>query len=79
MIPESITQKRTPGIPDRALIKAATNSNAVCSVAWILDSENNKFTRLTIGDDVYTAPNNTILITILIDTLAERDLEKSAK
>lgn len=62
-------EKRIPGVPDKALVKAASLANADSRISWSLNDDGQKITQLYYpksGREI-TAANNTLLVAALID------------
>lgn len=57
------TKKRTPGVPDEALVKAAGASEGL--IGWALEDAK-KITTLSANGSMLTAGNNTLLVAELI-------------
>lgn len=57
------TKKRTPGVPDEALVKAAGASEGL--IGWALEDDK-KITTLSANGSMLTAGNNTLLVAELI-------------
>ena len=66
---ETIEKTRIPGVPDKALVKAASLANADSRISWSLNDDGQKITQLYYpksGREI-TAANNTWLVAELID------------
>ena len=64
-------EKPVPGTPDRALEKAASLSTAKVEISWLLNSQDKKIgTGVAINGYVYSADNNTRLITAMFNEIA---------
>ena len=62
-------EKRIPGVPDKALVKAANLANTDSRISWSLNDDGQKITQLYYpksGREI-TAANNTWLVAELID------------
>jgi hypothetical protein len=69
----TIEAKRIPGVPDKALCKAAGLASAEVRICWILNDEGQKQTQalfLESGKEII-ASNNTILVSLLFDRIAQ--------
>jgi hypothetical protein len=66
-------EKRIPGVPDKALVKAAGLSTADVRISWTLDEEGRRQTQALFLESgkVFVAGNNTLLVAKLMDSIAE--------
>jgi|GEM_PF-5689679 len=71
MTTETIEKTRIPGVPDKALVKAASLAAADARVSWMLSDEGSKLTQLLFVDSgmSFVAINNTLLVSALIDAI----------
>ena len=69
MTTETIEKSRIPGVPDKALVKAASLANTNSRISWSLNDDGQKITQLYFPDSgrEITGSNNTWLIAELID------------
>jgi hypothetical protein len=68
-----IETKKIPGVPDKALVKAAGLSCADVRISWTLDEDGNKKTQalfLESGKEII-ASNNTLLVAKMMDVIAD--------
>ena len=66
---KTIEKTRIPGVPDKALVKAASLANTDSRISWSLNNDGQKITQLYYprsGREI-TAANNTWLVAELID------------
>jgi hypothetical protein len=70
-------KKRTPGVPNDALLKAFGATECDSKVDWAID-DRKTVTLLKLGAWVYQAPTNTALITLMADEIyrLRSELEK---
>jgi hypothetical protein len=71
MTTETTIEKRIPGVPDKALVKAAGLAIADVRISWMLDAEGAKVTQalfLDSGREI-TASNNTLLVSKLFSMI----------
>ena len=68
---ETIEKTRIPGVPDKALVKAANLADANTRVSWMLSDEGSKLTQLLFVDSGRSleATNNTLMVSALIDAV----------
>ena len=69
MTTETIEKTRIPGVPDKALVKAASLANTDSRISWLLNDDGQKITQLYYpksGKEI-RASNNTWLVAELID------------
>ena len=75
MTTETIEKTRIPGMPDKALIKAANLAEANTRISWMLSDEGSKLTQLLFVDSgmSFEATNNTLLFSAMIDALETKE------
>ena len=75
MTTETIEKTRIPGMPDKALIKAANLAEANARISWMLSDEGSKLTQLLFVDSgmSFEATNNTLLFSAMIDALETKE------
>ena len=75
MTTETIEKTRIPGVPDKALIKAANLAEANTRISWRLSDEGSKLTQLLFVDSgmSFEATNNTLLFSAMIDALETKE------
>lgn len=71
MTTEPIEKTRIPGVPDKALVKAANLADANTRISWMLSDEGHKLTQLFFVESgmALEAVNNTLLVSALIDAV----------
>ena len=71
MTTEPIEKTRIPGVPDKALVKAANLADANTRISWMLSDEGHKLTQLLFVESgmALEAVNNTLLVSALIDAV----------
>ena len=76
MTTETIEKTRIPGMPDKALIKAANLAKANTRISWMLSDEGSKLTQLLFVNSGMSleATNNTLLFSAMIDALETKEL-----
>jgi hypothetical protein len=72
MTTETIEKSRIPGVPDKALVKAANLATTNVRISWGLDEDGKKVTQAYFGDSGidFIAENNTLLVSKLFDVIA---------